>query len=847
MPDPPAGLEHALSDRYTIDREIGRGGMATVYLARDLRHGRNVAVKVLSPDVAASVGAQRFLREIKVAAGLRHPHILPLYDSGEADGSLFYVMPYEEERSLRARLRKEGPLPVEDAVRILRDVADALAYAHSQGVVHRDIKPDNVLLSGRHATVTDFGVAKALSESVESSYVTTTGVSVGTPAYMSPEQATADPTLDHRADVYAFGVLAYELLVGEPPFTGSYQAIIAGHVTQVPADVSELRPEVPPKLSALIRRCLEKRPDDRWQRLDDVLSQLESLSTPSAGVPPFSGRSWLRKPGPKAIAATLVIVTATVGWWLSRAPHAAETARVAVAPLENRTGVDSLNTVGAIAAEMITNGLTRAGLADVAPTQTVLAASVVGTAQGSATANAAIVQETQATLLVSGTYSLRGDSIAFEAQLVDASQNRVVAPVEPIVVPKGEEARGIQQLGERVAVVLSAQLKSPLSDVVAVSDMPMSMDAYQEYMAGVESLLRVGVGSGAIRHLRRAVALDSTAAQPYLWLSLSMWGAGVSPSTADSILAHVASRRGSLPPFDQAGYDWLHALYEGRNEEALLAARKLVDMGWGIPGAMAATYVNRLDEALADIESDAKKPSRRKSLFTWFWYTQILHRRGEFEQELKAVREAESELGNPAVTLGWEAQALASLGRVADLRECLESIRAVDPGNGAFLNDALVLLMYGWTDAAHDLGGTVIQWYRDAVASQPTLVHRLRLAESLFYFGDATEARAMFQEIARDSSVTIQVPLAYLGLDAARRGDQQAADSIIERFETRPMDEDQKRWWQADIAARLGDCPRAVDFLRRGLKAGLAYPVDDQELMRLQGCPEYDRFMAPKG
>jgi serine/threonine-protein kinase len=224
MSDQIARLKDALADRYAIEREIGSGGMATVYLAKDLRHDRNVAIKVLRPDLAATLGPERFDREIRIAAQLQHPHILPLLDSGitedpavtDRSGTpsaafLYYVMPYIEGQSLRDKLAREGALPVGDAVRILRDVVDALTEAHAHGVVHRDIKPENILLRGRHALVTDFGVAKAVSEATGREQLTTAGVALGTPAYMAPEQAAADPNLDHRVDIYAAGAVAYEL------------------------------------------------------------------------------------------------------------------------------------------------------------------------------------------------------------------------------------------------------------------------------------------------------------------------------------------------------------------------------------------------------------------------------------------------------------------------------------------------------------------------------------------------------------------------------------------------------------------------------------------------------------
>ncbi|MEE8193723.1 MAG: serine/threonine-protein kinase, partial [Gemmatimonadales bacterium] len=207
-------LKAALAGRYEIESQIGEGGMATVYLAHDVKHERQVALKVLRPDLAAALGPERFTREIRIAAQLQHPHVLPLHDSGEADGFLYYVMPYVRGESLRDRLTRSGELPIADAVKIIREIVDALAHAHEHGVVHRDLKPDNVMLSKRHALVMDFGVAKAVSEATGREQLTTAGVALGTPAYMAPEQATADPHTDHRADIYAVGVVAYELLTG---------------------------------------------------------------------------------------------------------------------------------------------------------------------------------------------------------------------------------------------------------------------------------------------------------------------------------------------------------------------------------------------------------------------------------------------------------------------------------------------------------------------------------------------------------------------------------------------------------------------------------------------------------
>jgi hypothetical protein len=279
----------ALAGRYRLERELGRGGMATVFLAEDLRHRRPVALKVLHLDLAASLGAARFLREIEVAARLVHPHILSLLESGEAGGLLYYTMPYVPGDSLRARLRREGELPIDVAVHILREVLDALAHAHAEGIVHRDIKPENVLFLGTHVQVADFGIAKALQAAGHGTALTATGLVLGTPAYMAPEQATGDPQLDHRADIYAAGLLAYEMLTGAPPFTGrDFRQVAAAHLTRAVEPLDRVRPTVPAALAAVVMRCLEKRPADRWQSAEVVLRQLDlaSSATGTATVPP---------------------------------------------------------------------------------------------------------------------------------------------------------------------------------------------------------------------------------------------------------------------------------------------------------------------------------------------------------------------------------------------------------------------------------------------------------------------------------------------------------------------------------------------------------------------------------
>ncbi len=307
-------LQASLGANYTLERELGGGGMSRVFLATEKTLGRSVVVKVLPPELAHAVSVERFRREIAMSARLQHPHIVPLLTAGETEGLPYYTMPFIDGETLRARLARVGELPLVDIVRVLRDVAGALAYAHEHGVVHRDIKPENVLLTGQHALVADFGVAKALSASTTIGGASTTslGIALGTPAYMSPEQAAADPTMDGRADLYALGATAYEMLTGTPPFGGrNAQATLAAHATESATPVESRRPTTPPALAALVMRLLEKRPSDRPQTAQMVLDTLEGVMTTSGSMAPFTPTKKKRRVAAWAIAgiaAVLVVV-----------------------------------------------------------------------------------------------------------------------------------------------------------------------------------------------------------------------------------------------------------------------------------------------------------------------------------------------------------------------------------------------------------------------------------------------------------------------------------------------------------------------------------------------------------
>ena len=320
MSDPVTRLNAALEGRYAIERELGEGGMATVYLADDLKHSRKVALKVLKPELAAVVGAERFLAEIETTASLTHPHILPLHDSGEADSFLFYVMPYLEGETLRNRIDREHQLPVDEAVALASKVAGALQHAHEHGVIHRDIKPANILLQDGEPVVADFGIALALGVA-GGTRLTETGLSVGTPFYMSPEQATGDQAVGASTDTYALGSVLYEMLVGEPPYPGTTaQAVLGKIIAGNPVSATEQRPSIPANVDAAVRKALEKLPADRFTSAQDFATALGDehfrygeLATVGAdvGVGP-----WKRLTIAMTTLAALLAVT--LGWSLLR-------------------------------------------------------------------------------------------------------------------------------------------------------------------------------------------------------------------------------------------------------------------------------------------------------------------------------------------------------------------------------------------------------------------------------------------------------------------------------------------------------------------------------------------------
>ena len=493
-----------------LERELGGGGMSRVFVAQETDLGRRVVIKVLPPDLAAGLSIDRFRREIQLAASLQHPHIVPLLAAGQAGDLLYYTMPLVEGESLRAKLAREGELPIPESVRILRDVADALSYAHRHGLVHRDIKPDNVLLSDHHALVTDFGVAKALDEAARTTSLTATGLALGTPAYMAPEQAAADPHTDQRADIYALGVLGYEILAGRPPFTGpSPQAIVAAHLTQAPMPLAQSRASVPPALAAIVMRCLEKRPADRWQSAAELLHAFEALGAP--GDAAVTTRVTDVSPGPRArrrpfalLALGVGLIVAVAGYFIARQSRDSgplDPNLIAVAPFDVPDPKLSLWREGLV--DLLSRSLDGAG-----PLRSVPPTTVIRRWKGRADRPSALAlgRRTGARLLVFGSLIGTGpDSARLAVTALDVQEQRPIAEIE-----LRDAADRMDRLTDSLTVRLLRELgRSHRIEVFRTASLVSnSLPALKAFLQG-EQWFRRAAWDSALAYYEQAIALDS--------------------------------------------------------------------------------------------------------------------------------------------------------------------------------------------------------------------------------------------------------------------------------------------------------------------------------------------------
>ena len=513
-------LQSSLGDGFTIVRELGGGGMSRVFLAHDDTLGRSVVVKVLPEELAEAVSAQRFRREILLAATLHHPHIVPLLSAGEVDGIPYYVMPYVEGESLRHRLAR-GPMPPAAAARIMREVASALEYAHARDIVHRDIKPDNVLLTGDIAAVIDFGVAKAVSQSRTSSTDTTNitsfGLALGTPMYMAPEQAAADPSLDHRADIYALGGLIYELLTGQPPFADvAAHRLLSAHMTTTPVPLSERRPGVPPALAALVMRCLAKAPEERPQNAKEIIQELDRIMSSGAYAARGTVGRRIRLARSVVIAAGLAIVMAVS----AVAVHSRTSASTARSARDRSVGVVPFaNLTADNGDEYFSDGVTQEIADALARVPSLRVAAV--TRENSARNTGMDAKKLGAALgvrtILQGSIQRASGHIRITARLIDAESGFQLWSEK-----YDRDVKDVFALQDEIARAVATGLQVRLGADSLVRTATSDPEAYRLYLQGMYFWNRRGAEiRRAIQYFQQAIVADPTFAKPYAGLALS--------------------------------------------------------------------------------------------------------------------------------------------------------------------------------------------------------------------------------------------------------------------------------------------------------------------------------------
>ena len=844
-------LQSTLGDSYRLERELGGGGMGRVFVAEETTLERKVVVKVLPPEMGRSLSADRFRREIQLAAKLQHPHIVPLLAAGATpDGMLYYTMPYIEGDSLRRRLTRAGELPIPEALRILRQVVDALAHAHARGVVHRDIKPDNVLLSGNHAMVTDFGVSKALSTATGPTSLTSLGVALGTPAYMAPEQAAADPSTDHRADIYAIGILAYELLAGHPPFQGSSaQQVLAMHATVAPPRIIPLRASVPQPLEDFVLLCLEKHAADRPQTAEEVLQRLESLSTPSYGTTPTPiqhtnpVKAGWGFPVGKAVAvgaAVGVIALAALGAsWLKNgdAPANLVDKRVLFAGFENRSRDASLDPMGVMATDWMARTAANDGGLEIASPED----------PASPTSDAGLIAKARsenARAVVHGSYYRVGDSVQFQLAILDAAEDRVWRTLGPFSVSAASPGKGLDAMAQRVAGALIYMFQGFLGRDLSTT-IP-NFEAAREY-SRADAEYSSGSGSGAPGSRRAAVkgmlatyALDTA----FTWALVRAAHIGSLTNDCrltDSLGTVLAPARARMGAPEEAYLDRVLAWCRGDWGAAYAAAQRLrraaprSDESKAVVGYSALT-MGRARES-ANAFAAMARPFQTRTPYQW--YTEAAHALGDSRLERELGREMQQRF--PEDFHGFLAEARSYL--VDGKKD--EALRILDRGIGRG-GAAATPGQLGWAGAEFDYHGhaeaarqmyaRALEWYESRASGARTPAQRRGHAYGLAAAGRGAEAMAAARAFGDMSDDPIGA-LMLLGVAAATAGDRAVADSVdrllnemdkpgsaaasrIVPTQFSPSANGNFSFARARIAAAAGDTARAASLLRRAFGEG---------------------------
>ncbi|MGD8868168.1 MAG: protein kinase [Gemmatimonadales bacterium] len=821
-----AQLSAALSDRYRIERELGAGGMATVYLAEDLKHQRKVAVKVLRPELSAAIGHERFLREITTTANLRHPHILPVYDSGEAGGHVFYIMPFAEGESLRERLEREKQLPLDDALRIAREVADALSYAHSRGVIHRDIKPENILLESGHAVVADFGIARAI-DAARGDQLTKSGVAIGTPTYMSPEQAAGDRELDGRSDLYALGCVLYEMLAGQPPFAGpTIEALVRQHLLVEAPPVTNLRPAVPAGVAVALQRALAKAPADRFNPVAQFAEALQqgARAAPTAAQPVGRVPSWAR-----AAAAAAVVVVAG-GVWLSGvgrrsgedagrtgapAGAAADVKRLFVMPLDNVTADSALAVWSVLAAEWIGNAIDRARPVPVVPATAVRDAIA---ALGDRVSVDSVAGRVMASYAVAGTLARTGSQLRFQLELLDTRTGDRLRALDPMTGPVDSVAALVAQLAGRTAAATLATLDPDTAPWLENASLPPSVEAYEQHLAQLDLFCRDRYAE-SIEAGNRALQLAPDWVEPLAWNRGAYINLG-RYAIADSISTLLESMRGRMTTFERAADDWISGNVYSDPGLATRGADEMYRLTptAGYWAAKPSLATGRATEAVERIlATDISLPCIRNRRPRWLDLANAYHVLGRYDEELDVVRDGLGRFPGYRFLMDDEARAFAGLDQVERVDSVIRAMDALPPQPDddpdlRLVHAALELRAHGHADA----GARMIEKAIARFEARPPKEDRYDRARAYYWAGRWADAEPIFADLVQEEPDNWDY-LGFYGATLARLGRVADAEAVSDTLGAMrlPWLRGRHMFGQVLIAAALGRNDEAIELLQR--------------------------------
>lgn len=835
-PDLADRVGEALGDEYRIVGRLGEGGSAVVFLAWEKKHDRRVVLKVMRPEAEILFGHDRFLEEVRLASTLSHPHILPFIDSGRAEGLLYYVMPHVEGETLYERLGREAPFAPGAALSLLRDVAEALAYAHGEGVVHRDLKPGNILCAGQHAYLMDFGVAKALRGPPEGAPRTRVGFVPGTPKYMAPEQIEARPNVGPAADVFAWGQLAHECL------TGGIMPAPWAPPTDVTERLAQVRPDVPPRLARLVGAALaldpEARPDAAM--LVSELGQIADPTDTDATLPapdPVPQSAGSRGNAVWLVAAAAAVAILTFG--VVRGPGSAgadETSAlpgpVAVAEFRNETGDPALDFVGRLAGDLITQGLQDLGIAPVVPWPSALAASAEAKGTAGLDPIPILRRDTGARTVVAGAFYRVGGELRFQAEVVDVDAQLVRVALDAIRSPAERPEDAVAELRDRIMGSMAVLSGNRASGVPGLANRAPTFDAYRLFDRGMTHYLAQEYSQATPAFLE-AYERDTTFITSLIYGATTAWNQG-NRIVADSLVQVVGGRRARLTEYDDLRWQFLTATLRNDGQEALRVLRRSVAVA---PGSQAgynlgrqAVMMNRPNEAIEALDAmDPDAGPMRGWAQYWTQRTHALHLLGRYAEE--SVDAAEMLRRHPERTLAHvlEARALAAAGDLEALERSLAASAVRAPttywSHGAALTVAgEELLAHSSRDTAEAYLLRALEWLDREVAADPDyLAHRYWRGSALYDLMRWDEALSTFEALltARPGDTS------YLGmaaLAAARLGDRPLAEQYLspDRWGYQLGD---RLIYAARAEIVLGDADRALSLTARALDHGApGYP-----------------------